>query len=82
MLLEDIQKVVDIIFNKMSSSLVEGKRIEIRGFGTFSTRVRKARKARNPKTNESIDLEERIVLYFRAGKELNERLNATGENNE
>ena len=54
---------------------MQGKRIELRGFGSFSIRVREPRMARNPKTDEEINLAERKTVYFRAGKELKERIN-------
>jgi len=75
MFLKDIQVVVDTIFDEISDALVEEKRVELRGFGAFTIRKRQARKARNPRTNELVDLGERAALYFRAGKELNARLN-------
>ena len=59
-----------------SVELANGDRIEIRGFGTFTVKQRDARIARNPKTNTSVKLEERSVPYFRAGKELKDRLNS------
>jgi integration host factor subunit beta len=71
----DIKNVVDLIFEEVSAALAENKRIEIRGFGAFSLRSRKARKARNPRTNETIDIAERFSAYFRAGKELKEKVN-------
>jgi integration host factor subunit beta len=74
--LKDMREVVDIIFEEISGELVKGNRIELRGFGAFSTRVRKARMARNPKTNEPVALLERKALYFRAGKELKDQLNS------
>lgn len=75
MLLKDIRIVVDAVFEEISLALVENRRVEIRGFGAFSLRGRRARKARNPRTNEVVDLRERFTPYFRAGKELKEELN-------
>jgi len=75
MFLKDIQAVVDKIFNEISEAITAGKRVELRGFGAFTTRKRSARTARNPKTNELVELDERSSIYFRSGKELNERLN-------
>ena len=72
---KDSQALVDILFREMSDALANGDRIEIRGFGTFTVKHRKARIARNPKTSESVELDGRVVPYFRAGKELKERLN-------
>ncbi len=75
MMLKDIQTLVDVLFEEISHALVERRRIELRGFGAFSLRERKARKARNPRTNEVVDLHERFAPYFRAGKELRDMLN-------
>ncbi len=75
MLLKDIHLSVDTIFDEISEALSQEKRVELRGFGAFTIRKRKARKARNPRTNEIVDLGTRMSLYFRAGKELNALLN-------
>lgn len=72
---EKVHDLVDIIFNELCRGLMQGKRIELRGFGSFSIRVREPRMARNPKTDEEINLAERKTVYFRAGKELKERIN-------
>ncbi|MCE3232540.1 MAG: ihfB [Rickettsiaceae bacterium] len=76
MFLKDIQILVDTIFDDISKALAEGNRVELRGFGAFTIRKRKARVARNPRTNDVVELGERSALYFRAGKELNARLNS------
>jgi integration host factor subunit beta len=73
--LKDVEIVVDTILSEISQTLVDGNRVEIRGFGSFSTREREARKARNPKTGEYVSLGKRRAVYFRAGKELRERVN-------
>lgn len=73
--LKDIDVIVDTILDDVSAALERGDRVELRGFGSFSTRKRDARKARNPKTGESVQLGQRTAVYFRAGKELRERLN-------
>ncbi len=70
-----INMSVDKIFEELASALVLDKRIELRGFGSFSLRKRKSRLARNPKNNEVISVNDRAVVYFRSGKELNEQLN-------
>ena len=75
MLLKDLKQIVDSIFGEFSDALAENRRIEIRGFGAFTLRNRKARKARNPKTNEQVELDDRFTPYFRAGKELKLKLN-------
>ena len=75
MFLKDIQVAVDSIFEEIAEALTQEKRVELRGFGAFTVRRRKSRQARNPRTNELVNLDERLALYFRAGKELNVRLN-------
>jgi integration host factor subunit beta len=71
----DVEMIVNIIFDSMTGALSGGDRIEIRGFGSFEVRVRKARKARNPKTGESVELNMRRVPFFKVGKELKEVVN-------
>lgn len=71
---KEVEVIVKELFSKMASSIADGKRIEIRGFGCFSLKHRAAGKVRNPRHGVSIDSEERHVVYFRAGKELRERV--------
>lgn len=73
---DEIEKVVDIFFEEIAQRLAEGGRVELRGFGAFSTREREARKGRNPRTGEAVDVESKYVPYFKPGKEMRERLNA------
>ena len=73
---EEIEQVVDIFFEEISARLAEGGRVELRGFGTFSTRQRDARTGRNPRTGEAVDVPAKRVPYFKPGKEMRERLNA------
>ena len=75
----DIEKIINIFFDKISKSLFENKRIEIRGFGSFRTKINKARKARNPKTGETIDVNEKKSAHFKMGKILNKRINLMNE---
>lgn len=71
----DIETLVTTIFDSISTTLVEGGRVELRGFGAFSVRKREARKARNPKNGQEVFIGERHAIYFRTGKELRERIN-------
>lgn len=73
---EEVEQVVDIFFDEISARLAEGGRVELRGFGTFSTRKRDARTGRNPRTGEAVSVPEKYVPYFKPGKEMRERLNA------
>ena len=72
----EVEAIVHAVFACMAEDLVAGKRIELRGFGVFSVRTRRARTGRNPKTGQSVSIPERRTLSFAAGKELRERLNA------
>ena len=71
----DIEMLVSTIFDSISTTLVDGGRVELRGFGAFSVRKREARKARNPKNGQEVHIGERHAIYFRTGKELRERIN-------
>lgn len=73
---DEIEKVVDVFFEEITARLAEGGRVELRGFGAFSTRERDARKGRNPRTGETVDVPGKRVPYFKPGKEMRQRLNA------
>jgi integration host factor subunit beta len=72
---DEIEQVVDIFFDEIAQRLAEGGRVELRGFGAFSTREREARSGRNPRTGDSVPVPAKRVPYFKAGKEIRERLN-------
>lgn len=72
---EDVEQVVDIFFDEISQRLAEGGRVELRGFGAFSTRARDARQGRNPRTSETVQVEAKRVPYFRPGKDMRRVLN-------
>ena len=72
---EEVEQVVEIFFDEVSERLVEGGRVELRGFGAFSTRERQARIGRNPRTGETVEVPAKRVPYFKPGKEIRERLN-------
>ena len=65
----------ELILKAIGESLEKGDRLEVRGFGSLSTRIRKPIRGRNPQSGEAIELSERKVPYFRASKSLNQRLN-------
>ena len=71
----DVERLVGTVLNQIVEALASGKRVELRGFGAFSTRGRKARTGRNPRTGAPVSVEEKYVPYFKCGKELRERLN-------
>tara|TARA_R110000868_G_scaffold84822_5_gene238917 strand:- start:2252 stop:2545 length:294 start_codon:yes stop_codon:yes gene_type:complete len=72
---KDIESSIKIIMDKMVAALVRGKRIEIRGFGSFSLHHRKPRVGRNPKTGDKVVLPSKHVPHFKPGKELREHVN-------
>ena len=71
----DIERIVNCLFDTITDALAEGKRVELRGFGAFSVRHRDARQGRNPRTGESVDVNEKKVPFFKMGKSMLERLN-------
>ena len=73
----EIEAVVTGIFNEITAQLAKGGRVELRGFGAFSTRQRDARTGRNPRTGEQVEVDAKKVPYFKPGKEMRERLNLT-----
>lgn len=71
----DVDAIVTIFFDEISNRLAAGGRVELRGFGVFSTRARDAGVGRNPHTGEPVDVDAKRVPYFRAGKGMRVRLN-------
>jgi integration host factor subunit beta len=76
---EEVEQVVDIFFDEITKRLAEGGRVELRGFGAFSTRERTAREGRNPRTGGTVEVPAKRVPYFKPGKEMRQRLNADAE---
>ena len=72
---QEVEQVVDIFFDEIARRLAEGGRVELRGFGAFSTREREARTGRNPRTGEAVDVPAKRVPYFKPGKEMRNALN-------
>ena len=72
----DVENIVNAIFDEISNALARGDRVELRGFGAFSVRQRGARRGRNPRTGQQVDVKEKQVPFFKTGKEMRERLNA------
>lgn len=72
----DVELAVKTILDTMSDAFETGERIEIRGFGSFSLHYRRARVGRNPKTGESVTVQEKFSPHFKPGKELKERVDA------
>lgn len=72
----DVENIVTAILDAIGDGLSQGDRIELRGFGAFSVKNRPARTGRNPRTGEKVDVSEKYVPQFKAGKEIRERLNS------
>lgn len=72
---KDIEIIVDTLFDSMCASLSKGDKVEIRGFGSFKIKERDGRQGRNPKSGENIFIESKKVPFFKAGKEIRERIN-------
>lgn len=78
----EVEGVVGAFFDSVTDQLAKGGRVELRGFGAFSTRKRDARTGRNPRTGESVQVDAKRVPYFKPGKEMRERLNLNGDSAE
>ena len=72
----DVERIVNTIFNEISNSLAAGRRVELRGFGAFSVQHRKERVGRNPRTGQTVSVEEKYIPRFKTGKELRIKLNS------
>ncbi|VBB68678.1 Integration host factor beta subunit [invertebrate metagenome] len=71
----DIERIVATLFEAIVAALARGDRVELRGFGAFSVKIRDARIGRNPRTGEDVAVAEKAVPCFKIGKQLRERLN-------
>ena len=71
----DVENIVSAVFDEITDALASGNRVELRGFGAFSVKNRPARVGRNPRTGESVEVDEKWVPFFKTGKELRDRLN-------
>ena len=71
----DVEKIVNTIFEEIIETMAVGDRVELRGFGAFSVKKRGSRIGRNPRTGESVAVEEKYVPFFKTGKLLRDRLN-------
>jgi integration host factor subunit beta len=71
----EVERIVSTIFEEITGALSRGDRVELRGFGAFSVKARPSRVGRNPRTGESVSVDEKCIPYFKTGKQLRERLN-------
>jgi integration host factor subunit beta len=74
----DVEKVVDAILDQITEALARGDRVELRGFGVFSAKLRGARQGRNPRTGAVVPVAPKAVPSFKTGKEMHKRLNPEG----
>ena len=74
----DVERIVSSLFKEITAALARGDRVELRGFGAFSVKKRDARMGRNPRTGAAVPVPEKTVPFFKAGKELRERMNGKG----
>ncbi len=71
----DVERIVNTIFEEITGAMAQGDRVELRGFGAFSVKKRDARVGRNPRTGETVHVEDKHVPFFKTGKLLRDRLN-------
>lgn len=71
----DVENIVNAIFDEITDTLADGNRVELRGFGALGVKRRPPREGRNPRTGDTVMVEEKWVPFFKTGKELRERLN-------
>jgi integration host factor subunit beta len=76
---QEVETIVHAIFDEITATLARGDRVELRGFGTFSVKVREARTGRNPRTGVLVSVPKRASPHFRSGLEMRERLNRRKE---
>ena len=72
---KDLEKVVSIVLAEIKKTLKHGDRVELRGFGMFSTNIQKARISRNPKTGQKVNTPEKRTIHFKMAKEMFKKLN-------
>ena len=75
----DVENIVNAILDEITQALMDGNRVELRGFGTFSVKTRPPRVGRNPRTGDSVDVAEKAVPFFKTGKEIREHLNRAAD---
>tara|TARA_B100000212_G_C27263032_1_gene485379 strand:- start:159 stop:452 length:294 start_codon:yes stop_codon:yes gene_type:complete len=76
---KDLEKFINIILSEIKSTLNRNERVELRGFGVFSTNLQKSRISRNPKTGEKVNTPEKKIIHFKMGKELFKKINNEDE---
>ncbi|MDR3156185.1 MAG: integration host factor subunit beta [Holosporaceae bacterium] len=81
MTIRNADKIISIVVDSITSSLKNGARIELRGFGSFCIRERKSMEGRNPRTGEKVAINKKYVPFFKAGKPLKEMVNSSSPPN-
>ena len=76
---KDLEKFINIILKEIKNTLKKGERVELRGFGIFSTKIQKPRISRNPKTGEKVNTPEKKTIHFKMSKDLFKKLNNNEE---
>ncbi len=76
---KDLEKFINIILIEIKRALKKGDRVELRGFGVFSTNIQKARISRNPKTGEKVNTPQKKTIHFKMSKDLFKKLNNNEE---
>jgi len=71
----DVELVVNAILDEITDALSRGDRVELRGFGAFSVKKRPSRTGRNPRTGEKVAVDQKVVPFFKTGKDMRIRLN-------
>jgi integration host factor subunit beta len=74
----DAELVVETIFGQITEALARGQKVELRGFGIFGGKQRKARAGRNPRTGEEVPVAAKTALYFKSGREMHSLINRRG----
>ena len=72
----DVERIVNTVFSEITEALAKGDRVELRGFGAFSVKLRDARIGRNPKTGDPVAIPKKKMPFFKMGKSMKERINS------
>ena len=75
----DVERIVSTVFDEITTALTRGDRVELRGFGAFSVKLRDARVGRNPRTGETVQVARKAVPFFKTGKQLRDLINGGGD---
>lgn len=79
LLQRDVEGVMNVFVDEIANAMRDGNRVELRGFGAFSVRIREARTGRNPRTGEPVKVDQKAAPFFRTGKEMRDRINAAAQ---